>query len=407
MNLAHTPPLAWRCVPRAGWPRWLRCAAASALAAAAAACSHAPAPLSPQGLPQDHLFPQPAVAAAVAAEADALLAMSAPMRRYAQSILADPSGWRDRRQTLIDALYTKSKLQLTYDGVATRTAAEAFEARAGNCLSLVLMTAAFAKHLEVPFAFQQVLVDEEFSRMGDLYFVSGHVNITLGRHGVALNGTEPHWLTIDFLPQSLLRGQRSYAIDERTVVAMFLNNRAAEALARGELSAAYWSARTALQRDPSFAPAANTLAVIYQRAGHHEPAERALRYVIEREPQGANAWSNLVRLLRVQGRHDEANAAAERLARLEPHPPFHFFEQARLALRQGDAAKARELLQQELRQQPLQHEVHFWLALTHLALGDTRQATRHLRLASDNSPTPQTQALYAAKLERLRLTRQQ
>jgi Tfp pilus assembly protein PilF len=381
--------------------------AAAAALALAGGCSHAPHTVAAQQLPQDHLFPSAADAALVAAEADAVFAMSEAMRRYAERILADPSIWRDRRQTLIDALYTKSKLQLTYDSEATRTAAEAFDARAGNCLSLVLMTAAFAKYLDVPVGYQQVVVDEQFNRSGDLFLVNSHINVTLGRHGVALRGDDAHWLTIDFLPQAELRGQRSFPIDERTVVAMFLNNRAAEALTRGETGRAYWWARAALQRDAQYAPAANTLAVIYQRAGHNEPAERALRYVIERDPHGANAWSNLVRLLRAQGRHDEARQAAERLARLEPYPPFHFFEQARAALQQGDAAKARELLQRELRQQPLQHEVHFWLALTHLMLGETRPAMRHLQLASENSPTRQTQALYAAKLERLRLTRQQ
>ena len=139
------------------------------------------------------------------------------------------------RQALIDALYVKDALHLAYDAEATRTAAEAFDARAGNCLSLVLMTAAFARHLELPVSYQQVLVDEEYTRAGDLYFASGHVNVMLGRHGPPARVDEAHWLVIDFLPQLQLRGQRTIEIAEDTVVAMFLNNRAAEALARGAI----------------------------------------------------------------------------------------------------------------------------------------------------------------------------
>lgn len=370
-------------------------------------CAQPPRTVAVEQLPQDHLFLATREAAIAATEADRLLEMSEPMRLYAERVLRDPGVWRDRRQALIDALYFKHGLQLAYDAEATRTAAEAFEARAGNCLSLVLMTAAFAKHLQLPVAYQQVLIDDEFSRAGDLFFVTGHVNVMLGRHGAPPKGDDAQWLTIDFLPQSELRGQRTVALDDRTLVAMFLNNRSAEALSRGQLTTAYWYARTALQRDPHFAAAANTLGVIYQRAGHLEAAERALRFVIEREPKSASAWANLARLLRARGRTEEADAAAARLAALEPHSPFHFFELGRAALREGDPARARDLLKRELRLQPQQHEVHFWLAQAYAALGDVPAAARHLGFAAENSPTRQSRAIYAGKLERLRSVMQQ
>lgn len=353
-------------------------------------------------LAQDHFFPAADIATQVAAEANQLFSMSEDMRRYADRVLRDPGSWRDRRQALIDALYLKGALQLAYDAEATRSAAGAFEARAGNCLSLVLMTAAFAKHLEVPVQYQQVLIDDEYSRAGDLFFVSGHVNVVLGRHGAPLKGDDAQWLTVDFLPQVDLRGQRTVPLEEHTLVAMYLNNLAAEALARGELRAAYWRARVALQRDPHFAAAANTLGVVYQRAGHLPAAERALRFVVEREPRSASGWSNLARLLASQGRHEEAHAASARLAALEPHPPFHFLERGRVALQQGHAALARDLFLRELRLQPQQHEVHFWLAQAYAALGDAKATERHLGLAADNSPTRQTRELYGGKLERLR-----
>ncbi|MBL8325066.1 MAG: tetratricopeptide repeat protein [Rubrivivax sp.] len=358
-------------------------------------------------LTQDRLFPSPDEAARVAAEASQVFAMSDGMREYAERVLRDPASWRDRRQALIDSLYMKGALQLAYDAEATRSAAGAFEARAGNCLSLVLMTAAFAKHLDVPVQYQQVLIDDEFSRAGDLFFVSSHVNVVLGRHGAPFKSDDAQWLTIDFLPQVDLRGQRTLPLDEPTLVAMYLNNRAAEALARGELNAAYWRAREALRRDPHFAAAANTLGVVYQRAGHLQAAERALRFVVEREPRSASGWANLARLFGSQGRHEEARLASQRLSALEPHPPFHFLELGRVALQQGHAAQARDLLLRELRLQPQQHEVHFWLAQAYAALGELRPADKHLGQAAEFSPTRQTRAIYAGKLERLRATHRQ
>jgi len=397
MLLDSPPLLRRRPVVKALGAAW-----AAGVVLALAGCAQAPRTSDANRLLHDEHFPAAHEAAGAEAEAARLFEMSEPMRHFAERVLRDPGSWRDRRQALIDALYVKDALQLAYDAEATRMASEAFEARAGNCLSLVLMTAAFAKHLDLPVNYQQVLVDDEFSRAGDLYLVTGHVNVMLGRHGPPPKGDDAQWLTIDFLPQSELRGQRTVALDEPTIVAMFLNNRAAEALARGDTTAAYWRARAALRRDPLFAPAANTLGVIYQRAGHAALAEGALRYAIERESRNASAWANLARLLKAQGRHEEAAAAARRLAELEPHPPFHFFELGRTALLRGDAAQARDLLLRELRLQPQQHEVHFWLAQAYAALGEARPAARHLALAADHSPSRQARAIYSAKLERLR-----
>ncbi len=392
----------WHFGPGRG--RWLL----TFLVLALSGCARLPHAINVAQVSEDQLFASQNEAAAAAAAAGRLFEMSEPMRRYAERVLREPGAWRDRRQSLIDALYLKDSLQLAYDAEGTRTAAEAFESRAGNCLSLVLMTAAFAKHLDLPVAFQQVSVDEEFTRAGDLYFVSGHVNVMLGSHGPpSTRGGDAHWLTIDFLPQAELRGHRVTPLQESTLVAMYLNNRAAEALVQGHLTTAYWRARTAMQHDPHFVAAANTLSVIYQRAGHVAAAERALRFVIEREEANASAWANLGRLLSLTGRHEEAKRATERLAALEPHAPFHHFDRGRVALQRGDAVQARNLFQHELKMQPLQHEVHFWLAQAHAALGEGRAAARHLALAADYSPTRQTRAIYAAKLERLRATREQ
>src|SRR5579862_2305293 len=88
---------------------------------------------------------------------------------------------KGRQQGLINALYSKGQLKLDYDPGMTRNAAQAFEARSGNCLSLVIMTAALAKELDLSVHFQNVIVDETWSRTGDVYFSIGHVNLTLGK----------------------------------------------------------------------------------------------------------------------------------------------------------------------------------------------------------------------------------
>jgi tetratricopeptide (TPR) repeat protein len=365
-------------------------------------CAQPPLAPVPASLLHDELFPPPAVRPDPAE----VFALSPEMLRFAQTALPAQGPFRDRRRELVDALYKPGTLRLSYDSDVTRTARQAFDERAGNCLSLVIMTAAFAKHLGLPVYFQSVVVDEEYTRNGDITFAAGHINVAIGRPGPQ-DPQSANLLTVDFLPQDRLRDQRTRPLDEHTVVAMFMNNRAAESLASGLIGQSYWWAREALRADPAFLPAANTLGVIYTRAGRLAEAEAALRHLLERDRENVNALTNLARLLRREGRAAEAAELDKRLAEVQPYPPFFFSDKARGALERGQFAEARDLLRRELRRQPYQHEVHFLLALAYAGLGQVPAATRHMTQAMENSPTRNQQSLYGAKLVTLKALRVQ
>ncbi len=209
-------------------------------------------------------------------------------------------------------------------------------------------------------------------------------------------------LTVDFVPPEDLRGASVRPLAERTVVAMYMNNRAAETLAAGQHAQAYAWAREALHHDPDYLPGINTLAVIYLRAGDMAEAEAALRHVLAYAPDDEAALSNLAGTLHRAGRSAEAAMVAARLERIQPYPPFHFLDLGRQALLEGRADRARELIARELRRQPFQHEAHFWAAVADAALGDAQAAAQHLQLARDYSGSPQQRAHYSAKLATLR-----
>ena len=207
----------------------------------------------PVGPPPQHLFDDSLFAApSEEVKADSVFAVSDAMKHYVDVEITYQLRAKGPQRGLLEALYSKNQLKLEYDSVRTRNASEAFEARSGNCLSLVIMTAALAKHLGLPVRYQSVYVDSTWTRSGNLYFSSGHVNLALehratdARFGV---DTDRAW-TVDFLPPEDVRGQRSRAITEATVIAMYMNNRAAEALAQGQLDNAYGWAREAVRQSP-------------------------------------------------------------------------------------------------------------------------------------------------------------
>lgn len=369
----------------------------------ATGCASPPPPPPVAHLLNDSLFDAPPVAV----DRQQVFALNAAMLRYADTELRQGGKLTDPRRALIEALYTRQQLRLSYDASSTRNAAEAFDARSGNCLSLVIMTAAFARHMALPVSFRQVSLDETYTRAAGLTLANGHVNLVLERlpARALLSQSINDDLTVDFLPGAELRGQRSVPLQEQTILAMYFNNRAAETLAEGQLAQSYAWARAALLEDPGFTVAANTLAVVYMRGGHLAHAESALRHALAVDAESTPALSNLKIVLQRGGRDAEADVIAARLLQLQPHPPFHFFEQGRQAMERGDYEAARKHFARELRRQPHQHEVHFGVAQAYWQLGDRQRAAKHLQLAIDNSNTVGNQQLYAAKLDRLRLPR--
>ncbi|MBC7938157.1 MAG: tetratricopeptide repeat protein, partial [Chitinophagaceae bacterium] len=332
------------------------------------------------------------------------LAASDRMKAFADTALRTNLKARDMRWALIDAMYRPDMLQLQYDASTTRSAAEAFDTRSGNCLSLVIMTAALARHLGLEVTFQSVLGEDSYSRSGEMLFASGHVNLALGRPRTSsiVSLETDRALVVDFMPQAQIAKQRVMPLREATVRAMYMNNRAAETLSTGETAQAYWWAREAVLLDPAFLPGINTLAVIYQRSGHLRDSEAALRHVLAADPRQVSALGNLLRVLEIDGRIEEARAVASRLGDLQPHRPFEMFDRGRAALDAGQVRTARDLFAAELRHQPFQHEVHYWMAVAEHHLGDDKGAVRHLAMALENSTTRNAHALYAGKLDRLR-----
>lgn len=272
----------------------------------------------------------------------------------------------------------------------------------GNCLSLVVMTAAFAKELGVGVRFHDVVSKDVWSRNAGMYVASTHINLSLvstprGRK----DALTERLLTVDFVAPT--NGtNNSYPLDETEIRAMYLNNRAAEALAQNKVDDAYWWARAAIAQRPQFTAAHNTLGVVYIRHGNPDLAERVFKATLAIDPKHTISMHNLVPVLSKLGKHAEAVVYKERLEALEPVAPYFWFEQGSKAMAKGQYAEAKKLFAKEIRREPFNHEFHFWLAQAHLRLGESKEALEQMALAVDTSSTHDNTKRYSAKLAYLR-----
>lgn len=349
----------------------------------------------PDFLFKDEIFAAPSERIAAAD----VFALSDHMKRYLWTEVASQLRQLGSPQGLINALYERDQLQLQYDTSMTRNAAQAFDARAGNCLSLVVMTAAFAKQLGLQVTYQSAYLEESWGRSGDLLVRSGHVNVTLDRRMGDRNTLVANSaMTIDFLPAESLRGLRLRVIPEETIVAMYMNNKAVEALVDGRSDDAYAWAREAILQSPEYLGSHNTLGVLYMRRGDLAQSAKVFNYLLERDATNARAMSNLAQVFARQGRDVESAALLRRLAEIEPVAPFHYFHRGLAAMEQEDFKLARDLFAKEVARADYHAEFHYWLAVASFKLGEIEPARKHLTLAMENGATRNDRALYAAKL---------
>ncbi|MGZ3182712.1 MAG: tetratricopeptide repeat protein [Telluria sp.] len=339
---------------------------------------------------------------------DKLFALSPAMKAYMQT--EDFRGYLRNAGLevgLVQALYDPKALQLSYDTSVTRNAAETFDRKAGNCLSLAIMTAAFAKELGLTVHYQMVMIDETWTRSQQLYMSNMHVNLVIGHYAAnTMTFNDGHGaLIVDFLPAEDVRGFRVQQISDSVIVGMYLNNRAVEELSDGHVDNAYWLARKAVLEHPQFPASMNTLGVIYTRKHEPQLAERAFRMALEREPKNLSVMYNLLALMKEEGRTQEASLLASRVSELQAVAPFAYFEQGLKAMDRGDYAAAREMFKKEVDRSPYYDEFHYWLAVADLRLGDPAAARKELELAVKNSTTVTAKTQYSAKLAHIKSLR--
>jgi Flp pilus assembly protein TadD len=373
------------------------------LALALASCAHGPAFIaSTEPLFADARFAPPTQRIDPAD----VFKVSPRMRAYLDSKVAEAVEKHGQARGLIEALFTDRRLQLAYDAEFTRNAAEAFDAGAGNCLSLAIVTGAMAREVGLAVQYQSVETREHWQRDGDLLELVGHVNVSVAMPvPVVRTWSYPsdRW-TVDFLPSSELKGQVAQPIAEARVTAMYMNNRAAEALAQQRTDDAYWWVRSGVAQDPSFFSLYNTLGLTYLRKGLPDRAEAALRFALSLEPDSAEAWNNLAVVLRREGQEAQAAAIEAQHPRTQAAALAAAIDGGMKANASGDYARARDLFERALRTSSDNHEIHYLLAVTYLNLGDRRRAMAHLLEAEADSTSARQRSVYASKVELLKST---
>ena len=266
--------------------------------------------------PAGQLMPL-AVPAAPPLSVDEVLAVPEELRQLVnQKVVQLARHPTARLEKLVEFMFSPSGLGLTYDDT-TRTVAQTFADRKGNCLSFTLLFLEMARSTGLTADMQEsekVLLS--FSDTDTLVY-TGHVSAS-----IKINGRRQE---IQFDPNNpILRGSVDIITKARSV-AHYYNNRGAELMVAGHLDEADAHFAQAIELDPRMVQAHSNRGVLHMRLKDPNAAEYHFKAALAIDPKRISVLSKLVSLYRSQGRSKEEALTAERLADVEEDDPYHHF----------------------------------------------------------------------------------
>jgi len=266
------------------------------------------------------------------------------------------------------ALFSEGRaLTLTYRPDITRTAAETFLQKQGNCLSFTQLFLAMARELGLHARFQEIDVRPDWDRNGDLLTVYRHVAVF-----VRVEGRIHH---IDF--GRVMAGFPSMGaiIDDRRARGQYFNNHGVHALIDGRPEQAIAHFYRALLLAPEVSFVWSNLGVALTRVQRDNDAELALRRALSLDSGQKAALISLNKLYARTGRGWMMEEKMNRqISKYQQRNPYYHYELGKQALVEQRYEDARTHFVRAIRRKKDEPFFHYHLAQSWLHLGRPRKA---------------------------------
>ena len=303
-----------------------------------------------------------------------LLAVDGAMADYmAAHIDPDLHGW-DLVARLQELLFSPQFLNMQYNNLANLTAAEAFAQRRANCLSLVNLYIAMARHHGLSAQYQTALIRPQWDRRGELLVLSEHINAR-----GSLGGSDQY--IVDFTPGVQLQQQTAEVISDQQALALYFNNVAVDHLVNQRIDEALTWFGYALATDPDLAIAWNNMGSTWNTAGDDELAEYSYMKAAWLDKNYPTAVNNLARFYSIRGKEAEAERYRRAVQRYNNRNPYYHYVQGNIAYSEQDYEQAQKHYQRAIQRNRLEPDFYLALGLTYRELGQEAQYQEATELA--------------------------
>ena len=321
------------------------------------------------------------------------LAMNDEMRAFVDEHVTSHSDTR-KLQELVEAIFSEDFLNLVYDNTRTKTAAETFESRNGNCLSFTTMFVAMARYAGLRANFQEVFILPTWNRKGETVVLNRHINVA-----VRLNGGLPH--EVDFNPFRDRKEASKRLISDQSALAQFYNNLGAEAFATQDRKLAVRWFEKAVMTDANSSFIWSNMGVAFRYMQDYERAEQAYLQAIRLNKREYTAMTNLSALYRLTDRPKAAERWTKKAEHFRRQNPYYHYGKGIYAFQDGNFKDAAQHFKRAIRRKRDDHQFHFDLAKAYVMLEEVSKAEDSLARAKKFAPDVFNENRYSQKLEAL------
>ncbi|GGW92212.1 tetratricopeptide repeat protein [Alteromonas halophila] len=334
-----------------------------------------------------------------------IFALSEEAKAFVDAHISDHKNYETNISNLVYAIFDRAEMGLLYKGDANSIARNTFLNRAANCLSLSIMTYAMADYAGFDAWFYEVDIPEYWTRRDGFSLLNGHINLRITTPmELEITRLKDDFVDVDFDPQTIRKHFPRNRIKKDLVVAMFYNNRGADAILKHDYDEAYAYFKAAANRAPQLAQTWINLGVLYRFKQAYDEAERSYHYALAIDEDNLTGWENLAVLYRHNGQAEKAREIMASVDSQRRNNPFYHFILGEQALYEEKYAKAIQHYKQAKRLKK-HHEIMFGLGKTYFAMGDISRARHYLEQAARYASNHQDEKRYESKLTMLQSSR--
>ncbi|BBN83193.1 hypothetical protein PA25_31780 [Pseudoalteromonas sp. A25] len=306
------------------------------------------------------------------------------------------------RADRIIADYLESRISnFSYDG-ATLTASEVVAQNEGNCISLAILTQAYADLIGVETSFSEVASIPVYKQQNQTVLISHHFKTKL--YAPLEEGSD--WIyfmkpgtVIDYFPVKDIAfvGSASY----QDLVAKYYANLATEALLKEQFDLSYSLLVKAFLYAPYDPELISLAAILHRRYGDTQTALALYEFAYKNQLLSSNLLHNYSFLALQLGQTERVKELDNALYS-SAKTPFDFIQLAEQAIDRKKYIKAENILQELAQNAPYLPEPFFSLAKVRYLQGDIKAAQQYLQNALDKAEDQHKQGIYQAKLATLK-----
>lgn len=304
---------------------------------------------------------------------------SEQMRTYVADQIGDARLSSRRFHSLFAGLRRDGYFDAVYAANSTLTAAEAFEARGGNCLSYTNMFVSLAREAGLDARYQIVDIPPSWDADSGFLIRYTHINVVL--RGLRIENHNGSRVTVDFNLMHPDPDAAQIEVSDAYAESLFYANKSVSLLRAGESRESFAYLRRAIDIAPENIDLWINLGAFYATQGDYRSSIEAYNVGLQIDPRNKSAYSGLARSYQYLGDTELADAYREKVRNYRERNPYYHYALAQAAYAQADYERSLSAIDEAIDLKVRTARFHLFKALVQERLGDREAAEDSIRRA--------------------------